>query len=282
MTANRPYLPPISLPAFDALWRDWCMDTRRPALPKPAVLDCPASGRTLAERKNLERQARAELHRARYPGGMRGDHVTLNRVLGALAEPDVEMSLRWEGPRPARAMAVRRARLPVTAWIGQYPVDRPGGPIVEHRIQFTWGEPADLAADLVGLVPHRPAARVPGGTQTVELDKLRAAGRWASADGRANGPAGGAMYRALRELGECETVSRLFADLTVLRCLARGDLRVAVRASVHRRRPGPRILVNDTDAGRFLLTTRDGLVTVCGADSDELASRLTTEQTDLR
>ena len=267
-------LPPISLTAFDVLWRDWCKETGQRVLPMPIVLDCPSPGSTPARRANVERWAREELWRAGYLE----DRDTVHRVLTALAAPDIEINLRWEGGSPGRAIAVRRQQLPVVARQAWHTVDGPAGLAVVPKFQFCWGEPTDLAADLVDLVPRRQAARVTGREQSMRLRSLHAARRQLTGD-TAN--PWSAMRCALRTAGENDSVSRTFADLAATPCLGRGEFGVAVRTSAGVRRCGPIVLVHDTAKGRYLVTNRSDWITVRGADTTSLLAWLGTELAEL-
>jgi hypothetical protein len=268
-------LPPISLTAFDVLWRDWCKETGQRILPMPVVLDCPSPGSTPARRAAVERWAREELWRTGYLE----DRDTVHRMLAALAAPDIEINLRWDGGSPGRSVAVRRQQLPVVARQAWHTVAGPAGPAVVPKIQFYWGEPTHLAADLVDLVPRRQAARVPGGELTLRLASLHAARR-EIARGVGEHP-WSTVRRRLRDAGENDNVSRTFADLATVPCLGRGEFGMAGRTPAGERRTGPIVRLHDTAKGRYLLIHRSDLVTVRGADTTSLLARLAADQADL-
>jgi hypothetical protein len=161
------------------------------------------------------------------------------------------------------------------AW---HTVDGPAGLAVVPKIQFCWGEPTDLAADLVDLVPRRQAARVTGREQSMRLRSLHAARRQLTGD-TAN--PWSAMRCALRAAGENDSVSRTFADLAAAPCLGRGEFGVAVRTSAGVRRCGPIVLVHDTAKGRYLVTNQSDWITVRGADTTSLLAWLATELAEL-
>jgi hypothetical protein len=271
-------LPAISPLAFDLLWRDWCRDSGWPDQPMPVVLDwgCSAPESSQAKR-TAEIDARDELRRTGYLGS------AVHPLLHALARPDVEINLRWaDGGRPFRAIAVRRDHLPVLAWIGQALLPRPeGGTVLAPSVQFLCGEPIELAASLVSWLPPRPAAQVHGHVQSLELPSLRTARPKITAEVRAGRELWTATRQALRHGGANDDVSRAFADLTARECLGRGEFQVAVRSGTGKRLTSPSVRVNDTSAGRYLVTSRDDWFTMRGADATAVVGQLNAEEAEL-
>jgi EspG family len=266
---GRFYLPAISPPAFDLLWREWCRDSGWPDLPMPVVLDwdCPSPASSPVNRTAEIRAAHDELQRCGYHRG------AVHPVLSALARPDVEINLRWEGGRPFRAIAVRRDHRPVLVWMGQ-PV-RPDGQVSAPAVQLFWDEPLHLATELVKLLPSRPAAQVHGHAQSLSELTLR------SASDLPAEASWTATRQALRSGGGREDACRAFADLTARECLGRGEFQVAVQSSTGKRLTSRSIQVNDTSAGRYLVTRWEGSVTMRGADATVLVGQLITEEAEL-
>jgi hypothetical protein len=272
---GRFYLPPISLPALDLLWREWCRDSGWPDHSMPVVLDWgrPSPESSPVNRTAGIRAARDELERSGYRGS------TAHPVLRALAWPDVEINLRWESHRPFRAIAVRRDHLPVLAWIGR--LARPDGQVSMPTVQFFWDEPIHLATELVKLLPPRPAAQVHNHVQSLSELSLRTA--------RAHIPAGVAFgaqswtatRQALRSGGAKDDACRAFADLTARECVGRGEFQVAVRSRTGKRLTSRSIRVNDTSAGRYLVTRWQGSFTMRGADATVLIDQLNAEVAEL-
>jgi hypothetical protein len=69
---------------------------------------------------------------------------------------------------------------------------------------------------------------------------------------------------------------RIFGMLTGERALGRGEFQVTVR-NAGGERSSPKVMVNDTRAGRYLLTTANGEITVRGADYQVLQRQLDAE-----
>jgi hypothetical protein len=236
----------------------------------PVVLDwdCPSPESSPAKRTAEIRTARDEIQRGAYQRSM------LHPVLSALAWPDIEINLRWEGSEPFRAIAVRRDHLPVMAWMGR--LAQPDGQVSAPVVQFFWEEPLHLAPELVRLLPSRPAARVHGHAQSLsELSLLSA---------RPDLPADvswTATRQALRSAGATDDAGRAFADLTAPECLGRGEFQVALRSRTGKRLTSRSIRVQDTSAGRYLVTRWEGSFTMRGADATVLVDQLNAERTEL-
>jgi hypothetical protein len=268
---GRFYLPAISLPAFDLLWREWCRDSGWPDHPMPVVLDwdCPSPESSPVNRTAGIRAAHDELQRCGYRGG------AVHPVLSALARPDVEINLRWESHRPFRAIAVRRDHLPILAWIGR--LDLPDGQVSAPVVQFFWDEPLHLATELAKLLPPRPAAQVHDHVQSLSELSLRAA----RPDLGVGAQSWTATRQALRSGGARDDACRAFADLTARECLGRGEFQVAVRSRTGKRLTSRGIRVNDTSAGRYLVTRWQGSFTMRGADATVLIDQLNAEVAEL-
>jgi hypothetical protein len=223
---------PVSAMAFDVLW-----ESSVPGQSKPAVLQGDSPGATVEERRQVVRDATAEL-RAKGYVGPRGAADEVAAVLATVGRPRLAVDVRLFERVPVTAgnpLGVARlgARVAVAGSRGAVAVLGPSW--------FTaWSFPdTSLVDEVIRLFGHHePPARFAG--LTLHPEQLRAPAR----------------------KGGAESVLRLmeapFLRRAYLCALTRDHV-------VGRTRVSPGLTLNDIEAGRFLVfTTRNQLVIAPG------------------
>jgi EspG family len=196
-----------------------------------------------------------------------------------LAAPDEECTLRWDSAAPFRLLAARRGHLHVVAGIVEVSSRNDGTSTPAFHIG--WGTPGPLSHDIVAMLPPCQPAKLR--SQSVRLASLvRAGGKVRSNLAQAKDQPMTFYREELRALGEPHDASTAFARLADGTPSGRGELGVAVRTGNRRLTTGHKLVVNDIMGERYLVITKDGYVTVRGADNPALLNELDRQSTTLR